>query len=261
MFYVGRIGASLMRGVRRQTKVRVSTDRYDTFWATYLGVTSAELSSPGTSIAPHAGLKGYSGVWFFRRGGRTVVSAPAAWVPVLRARIQSVPDTSPTPALFEHLFGESAERVIGPAFQGYLTMPAARPEIAAQAHSMDAADADVDVFRRECGGDAWEYAGLDEATDYFCGVKEGRRIVSLAAYRAWTKEAGDLCVLTDVSSRGKGLGTVAARAVVRRALEGDKLLLYQTLESNLGALRIAERLGFEAYATHVAVRLRSTKPN
>ena len=169
-------------GVRRQTKVRVSTARYDKFWAAYLGVAPAELSSPGTSIAAHAGLKGYSGVWFFRRDGRTVISAPPDWVPVLRVRLQSIGDTSLSPAFFNHLFGEYAERTIGPAFQGYLGRPAASPERAAQVYPIDAADAEtMEAFRRKCGRDAWEYSGLNEATDYVCGVKEGERVVSLVA--------------------------------------------------------------------------------
>jgi GNAT superfamily N-acetyltransferase len=240
----------------------VSTDRYDQFWAAYLGVPPAELTSPGLSIAPHAGLKGYNGVWFFRRDRRMVVSAPPEWVPVLRVRIESMYDASLGPGFFKDLFGEYAERTIGPAFQGYLATPAVPPERGAQVHPIAARDADVaDAFRRSCGRDAWEYSGLHEATDYLCGVSEGGQVVAMAAYRAWTKEAGDVCVLTAEHSRGKGLGTAAAWSVVDRALEGGKLLLYQTLESNHGAMRIAERLGFEPYATHIAVRLRSAKPN
>ena len=39
------------------------TERYDRFWAEYLGITPAELNQPGPSIAAHVGLEGYRGVW------------------------------------------------------------------------------------------------------------------------------------------------------------------------------------------------------
>jgi hypothetical protein len=45
-------------------------------------------------------------------------------------------------------------------------------------------------------------------------------------------------------------------AVVERALAEGKTLLYQTLESNLGAVGAARRVGYEQYATHLAVRLK-----
>ena len=50
------------------------------------------------------------------------------------------------------------------------------------------------------------------------------------------------------------------RTVVQRALHAGKLLLYQTLEANSGAVRIALRLGYEQYARHLAVRLRNESP-
>jgi hypothetical protein len=48
--------------------------------------------------------------------------------------------------------------------------------------------------------------------------------------------------------------------VVQRALNEGKLLLYQTLEANSGAVHIARKLGYEQYARHVAVRLRNDRP-
>jgi len=45
--------------------------------------------------------------------------------------------------------------------------------------------------------------------------------------------------------------------VVERALNKGKLLLYQTLEGNIGAVRIARRLGYEQYGRHVEVHLRN----
>jgi hypothetical protein len=49
-------------------------------------------------------------------------------------------------------------------------------------------------------------------------------------------------------------------AVVSEALANSKLLLFQTLESNEAAVRVAFALGFERYANHVAVRLKRDAP-
>jgi hypothetical protein len=50
-------------------------------------------------------------------------------------------------------------------------------------------------------------------------------------------------------------------AVVAAALEAGKLLLYQTLEANRGAVQIALNLGFEQYARHVALWLKRESPS
>jgi hypothetical protein len=60
--------------------------------------------------------------------------------------------------------------------------------------------------------------------------------------------------------RARGLGTVVVSEVIRLALLENnllenKVLLYQTLESNIGAVRLAQKLGYRQYASHLAVRL------
>lgn len=49
--------------------------------------------------------------------------------------------------------------------------------------------------------------------------------------------------------------------VVNQALQEGKLLLYQTLEANRGAVRIALKLGYEQYGRHLAVRLKGETPS
>lgn len=50
-------------------------------------------------------------------------------------------------------------------------------------------------------------------------------------------------------------------SVVAAALAEGKLLLYQTLEANRSAVRIALSLGYGQYARHVAVRLKRESPS
>ncbi len=161
------------------------------------------------------------------------------------------------------VFGSDFDRVVGPAYQGYLLPDLFRPYVAPHVRFLGSDDtALVEAFRVECGQDAWEYAGFDEATSCLAAIREGDRIVSLAGYnQVWRDEVGGPCILTHRAYRGRGCATATTSAVVGRALQEGKVLLYQTLETNTASIRIARRLGYEQYARHVAVRLKAETPS
>jgi RimJ/RimL family protein N-acetyltransferase len=240
------------------------TERYDQFWAEYLGITPAEFNQPGLSIAAHVGLQGYRGIWSFRRRDRTVISAPSGWIPHLQSRLPEIgQEHLMDESVLREVFGDDFDRVVGPAYQGYLLPGLFRPSIAPHVRFLGPEDiALVEAFRVECGPDAWEYAGFEEATSYLAAIREGDRIVSLAGYnRVWRDEAGGPCILTHQAYRGRGLATATTSAVVARALQEGKILLYQTLEANTASVRVARRLGYEQYARHLAVRLKAEMPS
>ena len=240
------------------------TERFDGFWAEFLGITPAELNLPGLSIAEHVGLQGYRGVWCFRRGGRTVVSAPPGWLPHLQGRLPEIGrDHLMEESVLREVFGGDFDRLVGPAYQGYLLPDRFRPYVAPHVRFLEPEEAPlVEAFRVECGQDAWEYAGFNEATSYLAAIREGDQIVSLAGYnRLWRDEAGGPCILTHRAYRGRGWVTATTSAVVGRALQEGKILLYQTLQTNTASIRIARRLGYEQYARHVAVRLKAETPS
>lgn len=56
--------------------------------------------------------------------------------------------------------------------------------------------------------------------------------------------------------RGCGYGKAVLSAASQYALDHHLLVLYQTLVSNKPAIAVAQSLGFQPYANHVAVRLR-----
>ena len=230
---------------------------YDRFWADYLGVSTAELNTSGTSVAEHVGLRGYSGVWCFRRNHRLVISAPTEVVPHIRRHVESFDAANFSAAAFyEDLFGERFERLIGPAFQGWLPAMNAQPKTGARIEMLASeSNPIVDRFRAMCAEDDWATSGLVEARQHFAAVFDGDQVVALAGYRPWTDEAGDVCMLTREDQRKKGFAAAAAWAVVSRASREGKLPLYQTLESNMGAIEVSRRLGYEPYARHVAIRL------
>lgn len=238
--------------------------RDDRFWAEFLGVDVSEWASRGILVRAHVGLAGYRGLWCFRRGACTVVSVPAGWVASLSAALeQSDPD-----ALFEEPFLVTSldgdfEQVIGPAFQGCLETGRFQPTLSGNVRFIGHDDsAAVDRFRAECGAEEWEKSsGLDEVTHHMVAYFDASRITAMAGFRPWNDYAGDPCVLTHPEFRRRGHGMAVVSAVVAAALDEGKLLLYQTLEANRGAVQIALNLGFEQYARHVAVRLKRESPS
>jgi GNAT superfamily N-acetyltransferase len=237
---------------------------YDRFWAEYLGVDPSDWSRPGLSVNAHAGLKGYRGVWFFTRCERTVVSAPTGWVGYLQRCLdtRSWHDVAIEESQTRAIFGDAFDRHIGPAFQGSLDPDRFRPVTHPEVRPPTASDSDAVVaFASECRDAGWDYYGLEEATLYRSAWFEGRRVVAMAAYRAWSEVAGDPCVLTHPEYRRRGFGAAVVSATVQLALAEQKLLLYQTLESNSAAVRLAKQLGYQQYARHVAVRLLEEAPS
>ena len=234
--------------------------RDDRFWAGFLGVDPADWASAGVSVQPHVGLRGYRGFWCFRRKQRTVVSAPASWVPRLSEIIggRSGEDLM-LPAFWSRALPHDFERAIGPVFQGCLDGARFEHEPDRSVRPVDDADGlAVDTFRTLCGSDwnmpdnadLWRHAHFEEGT-----------ITAMAGYRGWSDDAGDPCVITRPDARSGGRGAAVTSAVVAEALANGKLLLYQTLESNEPAVRIARSLGYDRYARHLAVRLTSNSPD
>ncbi len=238
--------------------------RDDQFWAEFLGVDPSEWASTGVSVRAHVGLAGYRGLWCFRRGTRTVVSVPGGWVAPLSAKLERLgPDALFDESFLVELLDGDLERLIGPAFQGCLEPRRFRPTPSGDVRFIGRDDsAAVDRFRAECGAGEWEKSsGLDEVTNHMAAYFDGKRITAMAGYRPWNDQAGDPCVLTHPEFRRDGQGTAVVSAVVAAALEEGKLILYQTLEANRGAVQIALNLGFEQYARHVAVRLKRESPS
>ena len=236
--------------------------RDDSFWAQLLGVEPADWNKSGISYRPHFGLSGYQGFWSFRRKDRVVVSAPASWVDRLRLIFAGWDqDRLMDQSALSGALGADFDRLIGPTFQGCFELASVRNGFARQVRSLVPADSKaIEVFRMECGATDWGSSGLDEAAAWRYAYFDDEKITAMAGYRSRSEDAGDPCVLTHPRFRGSGRGAAVARAVVANAVSKGKLLLYQTLESNKAAVRIALSLGYQRYASHIAVRLKHAVP-
>jgi len=231
--------------------------RYDRFWAAFFGIEAAGLDAPGVRIVRHALLRDYPGVWFFVRGSTVVVSAPDAWFDRLHSQRAVIRDEPlPSARLLRDLFGTDLDRVIGPAYHGYLSREAfrsvRRPGVRRLASSDGAA---LTGLRSACTAEEWEHSALSSAGEPQFGCFEDGLLVAAAGADRWTADAINPGVLSRPDRRGQGYGTAVVSAVVEDALASGKLPLYQTLLDNNGAVAIAERIGYRQYASHVAVRL------
>lgn len=233
--------------------------RDDRFWAAFLGIDPQAWATLGVSVRPHVGLRDYRGLWCFRRDRRVVVSAPAAWVPRLSDIATDCDDGDlMRPSFWARVLADDFERAIGPAYQGCLDPANFRQEPRGAVRPVGDADhSAIEVFRTACGED-WNMP--DNATHWRHAYFEEGAVTALAGYRAWSETAGDPCVITRPDARSRGRGTAVVSAVVAEALANGRLLLYQTLESNEAAVRIASSLGYERYANHLAVRLNRDSP-
>lgn len=234
-------------------------ERDEQFWASFFGIDAAAWGEPGTSLVPHAGLGDYAGLWSFQHGPRCIVSAPRSWLDELRPHVTTALRTElGDEAWWRARLGPSVERVIGPAYQGCLSAaefsPVTDPRIELLTSGVEQA---VRTFRDGIDDETWSDGGLDHATAPAALIRDSGRVVALCGYRPWSESAGDPCVLVHPDFRGRGYATAVTSAVVQAALAGDRLVLYQTLDSYRAAVAIASRLGFRRFATHLAVRLRN----
>jgi GNAT superfamily N-acetyltransferase len=228
------------------------------FWSDFFGVEPSVWASAGVTVTRHVGLGGYRGIWFFRRGARWILSAPEDWIDRLRSTTAGLdPSSFLDEATLRRLVGDSFDRAIGPAFRAYLDPAKFRPLALPSVRAVTASDrAMLEAVAADCRKTGWDPA--KEATSFQHAIVVEGRIVALSGYRPTGESAGDPFVFVAEEHRRKGWGTAVLGAVVEEALANGNLVLFQTLESNEAAVRIALGLGFQRDSTHMAVRLKDS---
>lgn len=234
-------------------------ERIDAYWSAFLGVPAASLREPGIVVTAHAGLGDYRGLWLFVCGRAAVISAPAD----LRGAAERAFASARSSDLLSREYvvralGRAAGKTVGPSYQGWLPAghlrPIAHEEVRALASSEKTA---VAKLRSAVSAEEWEHGGIEVDGPEILAIVDGERVLSLGQLRARAGGASDPCVLTHPAERGRGCAARVVCALVERAIAADRLVLYQTLMANAPAVAIARRLGFEPYATVLAVRLDS----
>jgi GNAT superfamily N-acetyltransferase len=197
------------------------------------------------------------------REGRVIISSPPkgedfdSMLPALRQGLRKwwwhFQEGSTPDSLVEQMT-PVARAVIGPAFIGYAETVSA-PAPAHHLRSLSVSDAAaIESLRANCDPTEWDHGG--SSRDHVCsGVFESGELGALAGYEVWGGTIAHIAVVTHPKFRGRGFGRSAVAHLAQRALDVGLLPQYRTLESNAPSMRIAGSLGFERYATSVAVRI------
>jgi len=237
----------------------VGIEQANEFWRGFFDISAGRWGTPGTFVVPHAALGDYSGVWFFVREGQCVISAPPGWCmhsEQMARRSQLAPEL-PTADRIASIFGSSATVTVGPAWHGFLSGSVRAVDGFCRGVASDSPG--VAEFRAACTATDWDHGGLDSAEQPWSAAMDSSRISAIAALRKKQPQVFDVCVIARPDVRGGGFAQMAVSAAVAQRPAGAQVL-YQTLSSNRAAVRLAQALGFERYAEHLAVRLRHVSP-
>ncbi|HEX5548013.1 MAG TPA: GNAT family protein [Ktedonobacterales bacterium] len=236
-----------------------SDARVAAYWAGFLGCAPEQLETPGTWVGPHAdaGLADYQGVYLLRRGESCVVSVPAPLLAMVTAQLADLPATSSfDSSRLRHLFGDAIERIVGPAWQGYLRADDFRPAAQLNVRQLTAADDPaLRQLEEACDGQEWEHSGIGGAEQAVFGAFVGDRLVAAGMGEPLAATLLHIGIITHPDVRGQGYGRAVVSAISAYGLGVGLVPRYQTLAANTPSVAIARALGFTHYATTFAVRL------
>jgi GNAT superfamily N-acetyltransferase len=240
----------------------VTVERIDTTWAAFFGLSTPAFLRPGIQVVAHHELADYQGVWLFRHHASLCLSVP----PGLVGCVQDAVREWTVARLFSEagiraLLGPRIDRIIGPAYQGYVEPTQFRPASEPGVRVLSRSDRKIlQQLADASGSEAWEHAGiaLDEPNTFGRFVDD--HLVAAAWYRPGWGETAHIGVVTDPAYRGRGHGRAVVSAATARGLAAGFIVLYQTLVANTPSVALAAGLGYQLYATHLAVRLTPEAP-
>jgi len=234
----------------------------EAFWCDLFGVARGQLWTQVTVAHPHGRLGDFEGWYVAWREQGVHVSAPSA---AAAGDVASLRETSPVELQrpeFWHAFAtQRSMRVIGPALHYYLDVDPGVPDDVEQVDPVR-----LTLLRGAASPEDWEESGIPEALD------EGGEALAVwgatgEAARPWvpallggavlTETAGarrDIGVLVAQDARGRGVGLRLGRSAASYAVSWHGWARWTCRVANEPSLRTAARLGFEPYATQLALR-------
>ena len=246
-----------MRILRKQSVLTQTTlDIVDRYWAADLGCGREALYTKQTLVTPH-NFDAYQGIYAFCRRDLLVVSAPATLVEALRRdALGWLHSHILQEHRLRHILPYPVERVIGPAFVGYTDSAIFRPTQHGAPRVLTQIDApDFEALRAACSPMEWEHGGSSLGEQPIVGVHVEGQLAAVAGYEVWGEAIANISVITHPRYRGQGYGKMAVSRLTEAILNQGLAPQYQTLEANASSMAIAQGLGFERYATTMAVWL------
>ena len=228
----------------------------DRYWGGHLNCPPDELFSRPLNVVTHGEeLRGDNGALGLFRDGAATISIPPDRAEELRGLLAGLEDGC-TPEQFAAALAPVAALVLGPAYLGYTTEVRGDDGEARSLNEEDAAA--VESLREACGEEEWDHGG--SSLEVPCsGVFCDGQLAALAGYETWGGTIAHIYIVTHPGYRGRGFGRGSVAHLARRALADGLLAQYRTLDSNEPSIHVAEALGFQRYATSMAVRLSQLK--
>jgi len=228
--------------------LRTTQDAVEAWWRELFDV-GDQLWSSVTVLHPHGHLGDYEGWYVAWRGTGVHISAPSSAVPDEVASLAgSAASDLVSPEFWQSFAHQRGLGVIGPSTHYYLDVdPGPAPSVREVAPAeLRALGGQVDV------ADWWE-CGFDESLDEpdavaFATAGGGAVLRELAG------APRNVTLLVVPEARGRGVGTELGRAAASYAVRHHGYARWRSATTNIASVRTAERLGFEPYATQLAVR-------
>jgi GNAT superfamily N-acetyltransferase len=237
-----------------------ATRAIDEYWSASFACAVDALRPARAVVVPFAAHNPYNGVYAMSFGAEPIISVPGSRVDELTPLLRSwTSHTLHHPERALASLGEPAQTVIGPAWVGYADAGTFHADALRQrARLLDADDAPaVETLRQSCPVHEWDHGGTQQIGDNtVAGSFADDVLVALAGYEMWGDRLAHLSVVTHPAHRGLGHGRSAVALIARHALEQGHVLQYRALESNTASRRVADALGFEHWATSLAIRFR-----
>jgi RimJ/RimL family protein N-acetyltransferase len=233
-----------------------TADTIDRYWSSDLGSRPDDLRNPRTVVVPQ-GTPGYQGVLVFRRGPACIVSVPSVLVEyVTRLVAGRAPAEVFDRDFLASLFEGAVDRIIGPAYLGHADATDFRPADSRGARRLDAGD--EPALRRlaaSCAPIEWEHSAIHFERPPVFGCFAGEEMAAAGTLRNLDERLLFVGIITHPDYRGHGYGKAVVSAMTEYGIRSGGIMMYRTLSSNYASVGIARSLGYQEYATTLAVRL------
>lgn len=218
------------------------------YWAGRLGVAPDAFSSEGVTV----GTTDEDGLTVFWCGDAVVVGAPEPMHHTAEHQTDSLSSIDSTDSDgIRDWYGafERVETVLGPAFWGYTDRGAFEP-VASSARVLSPADESAYASLRDAvPASEWDNGGPTFVPGETVGLFVDDDLVAASGYDVWDDVLAHLAVVTHPDERGAGYGQAVVSRATELAFSGGLLPQYRTLEAWPWSVALAERLGFERFAT------------
>jgi GNAT superfamily N-acetyltransferase len=226
-------------------------------WSRHFGWDEADgplWSNPARLLVHGGELTDYHGVMAMDGLDGSVVSVPSTLRSELEPALLDI--GAPPTVKATQLPQDKVADVIGPAFIGYAEVVISPAHH--QVQLLSAKDEEhIASLQQACDATEWEHGGSSVGkAAVICGLFAGSTLAALAGYQVWDGAVAHISVITHPEHRGQGYGHSAVAFLAKHALWKKLLPQYRTLKSNQPSMAIAQTLGFEYFATSVAVRLK-----